>query len=347
MVTIKMVAERCGLSVGAVSKALNHQPGISPEKAAWVRQVAAEMRYHPNAAARTLKTSRSKNIGIIFENRLIHEFFSEVLEAVRACLTEKNYDMTFLNSRESQGMSYYEHAMQLQCDGVMVVHGRTRGALEELMNSDIPLVTIDHILYGHTAVVSDNADSFRKIIPYLVQMGHRRIAMVHGEDGDVTRLRVAGFHNACRECGLEIPEEYVLEARYHEPKDSGLATRKLLALKEPPTCILYPDDISILGGTTEIERQGLSVPEDICCFGYDGNRLSRLLRPSLATYRQNTERMGRVAAEELIQAIEDTKCYIPRIITVEGAVQPGDSVRQWDRGGKSGEEKQDHEHSKE
>ena len=151
--------------------------------------------------------------------------------------------------------------------------------------------------------------------------------MIHGEDGDVTRMRLAGFHRACRELGIEVPEEYVIAAKFQEPKDSGLATRQLLALKDRPSCILYPDDISYLGGLTEIERQGLSIPGDISCFGYDGIRLSSLLRPTLATYRQDAEEMGRRAAMELISAIEEPKYYVPQIITVNGSVQPGGTVK--------------------
>ncbi|MGM9588450.1 MAG: LacI family DNA-binding transcriptional regulator [Candidatus Limivicinus sp.] len=332
MVTIKMIAEACGLSIAAVSKALNHQPGISPEKAEWVRKTAQEMGYYPNAAARTLKTSHSKNIGIVFQNRLAHEFFSQVLESVRDYAEAKGYDITFLSSAGDSGMGYYDHAMRRQCDGVIIAQGfYDKNDVAKLSKSDIPVVSIDQIFQGRTAVVSDNVESMGAIVRYLYGLGHRRIAMIHGEDGDVTRMRLGGFYRACRECGIQVPDEYVIPARFQEPKDSGQATRKLLALKDRPTCILYPDDISYLGGLTEIERQGLSIPEDISCFGYDGIRLAGLLRPSLATYRQNAEEMGRRAADELISAIEDPKYYVPQIITVHGSVQPGGSVKDFSK----------------
>lgn len=328
MVTIKMIAEQCGLSIAAVSKALNNQPGISQEKAEWVRKTAHEMGYYPNAAARTLKTSHSKNIGIVFQNRLAHEFFSQVLESIRGYAEGKGYDVTFLSSAGDSGLGYYDHAMRRQCDGVIIAQGiYEKKDLEKLASSEIPVVSIDQTFPGKTAIVGDNVESTCRIVKYLYEMGHRRIAMIHGEDGEVTRMRLGGFHRACRECGIEIPEEYIVAARFQEPKDSGQATRKLLALKNRPTCILYPDDISYLGGLTEIESQGLSIPGDISCFGYDGIRLAGLLRPSLATYRQNAEEMGRRAAEELISAIEDPKYYVPQIITVYGSIQPGGSVK--------------------
>ena len=73
MVTIKTIAEQCGLSIAAVSKALNHRPGISPENAELVRKTAQELGYYPNAAARTLKTNRSHNLGILFQNGMLEK----------------------------------------------------------------------------------------------------------------------------------------------------------------------------------------------------------------------------------------------------------------------------------
>lgn len=96
MVTIKTIAEKSGLSIAAVSKALNGRPGISLEKAEQVRQLAQELGYSPNAAAQMLKTNRSHNIGILFQNRLAHEFFSQVLEAIRDTAEARGYDITLL-----------------------------------------------------------------------------------------------------------------------------------------------------------------------------------------------------------------------------------------------------------
>lgn len=332
MVTLKMIAEHCGLSIAAVSKALNYQPGISPDKAEWVRQTAREMGYHPNAAAQTMRTSRSMNIGIVFQNELAHEFFSQVLESARGYIEKKGYDITFLSDQGDSGMSYLDHAMRRCCDGVIIAQGLyDKAEVQKLAESDIPCVSIDQIFQGRTAVISDNARSTEKIVEYLYGLGHRRIAVIHGEVGEVTRMRLAGFYRACRKLGLEVPGDYVVEAKFQEPRDSGLATRRLLALKERPTCVLYPDDISYLGGLTEMERQGVSIPEDVSCFGYDGIRLASLLRPTLATYRQDAEEMGLRAAKELISAIEEPKYYVPQVITVNGHIQPGGTVKDLNR----------------
>ena len=200
-------------------------------------------------------------------------------------------------------------------------------AVLELVGSDIPLVTIDYTFDGHSAVISDNVQAMDQLTEYVIGCGHRKIAFICGESTAVTRSRKAAFHRACRRHGLEIPDAYLISGIYHDPKTSGLATRELLALKEPPTCILYPDDISLLGGMTEIERHGLRIPDDISIVGFDGIPLSRVLRPSLTTLCQDSETLGTRAAQLLIEAIEEPKLFVPRVVTVPGWVQPGQTVK--------------------
>lgn len=142
-------------------------------------------------------------------------------------------------------------------------------------------------------------------------------------DLDAVR-RLTGFHRAC---GIEVPDGWAVPARFREPEDCIQATRKLLGGKTPPDCILYPDDTACIAGIAAAQGMGLSVPGDVTCFGFDGIRLAAVMTPNIATYRQNAQEIGRQAAVELISAIEDPKCYVPRVITVPGEIQPGGSVR--------------------
>lgn len=329
MVTIRTIAEKSGLSIAAVSKALNGRPGISPEKAEQVRQLAQELGYSPNAAAQMLKTNRSHNIGILFQNRLAHEFFSEVLEAIRDTAEAKGYDITLLSSQNRDHPGFYEHAKHRRCDGILIVQaGWKQEEIQRLVEGDIPVVSVDRIFNGRTAVVSDNVGSTQAIVRYLHDLGHTRLAFLHGEDGDVTRQRLAGFYRGCQDCGIEVPDSWVIPAKYHKADVAGRAVKALMARPEPhPTCILFPDDVSYLGGLTALESMGLSVPEDVSCFGYDGIQMASILRPSLATYRQDAQAMGQEAARQLISAIEEPKTYAPQIITIQGSIQPGGTVK--------------------
>lgn len=335
MVTLKEIANECGVSVASVSKALNHAPDISAETTEKICRIAREMGYYPNAAARSLKTNRTHNIGLLFEDDthcgLTHEYFSYVLNAVKNEVESHGYDVTFISQNiGGKRMSFLEHCKYRNCDGVIIANvDFTDASVAELVNSDIPVVTIDYIFDNRSAVLSDNVQGMKDLTEYVYSMGHRRIAFIHGEETAVTRSRLASFYKTCQELGVEALEDYVLTARYHDPRESGLATRRLLQLQpeKRPTCILYPDDISLLGGVTEIESHGLKVPDDISVTGYDGIRLSQILRPMITTLHQDSEKLGSEAAKQLIEAIESPKTFIPQLVMVPGQVQIGGTVR--------------------
>ncbi len=333
MVTLKQIASVCGVSVAAASKALNNAPDISAETAERIRKAARELGYYPNSAARALKTNRTQNIGVLFEDDthcgLTHEYFSHVLNAVKSSAESRGYDVTFI-SRNIGGapMSFLEHCKYRNVDGVVIANvDFSDPDVTELLNSDIPVVTIDYLFDGRGAVLSDNVQGMHDLVSYVYGLGHRKIAFIHGELTAVTQSRLAGFYRACKELGLTIPDNYVVPARYHSPGQSGLATRALLQGKGRPTCILYPDDISLLGGMTELEKHGLAVPEDISIAGYDGIFLSQVLRPMLTTLRQDSRQLGDRAAQLLIEAIEEPKTFIPQRVMVPGEVQTGGTVK--------------------
>ena len=333
MASMKDIAKYCDVSVATVSKALNGQPDVGEETRARICAAAERLGYYPNSAARALKTNRTYNIGVLFDDDthvgLTHEYFSHVLNALKNEAEARGYDVTFISKRlDTYRMSYLEHCRYRNVDGVAIANvDFTDPAVLELVGSDIPLVTIDYTFDGHSAVISDNVQAMDQLTEYVIGCGHKKIAFICGESTAVTRSRKAAFHRACRRHGLEIPDAYLISGIYHDPKTSGLATRELLALKEPPTCILYPDDISLLGGMTEIERHGLRIPDDISIVGFDGIPLSRVLRPSLTTLCQDSETLGTRAAQLLVEAIEEPKLFVPRVVTVPGWVQPGQTVK--------------------
>ncbi len=332
MVTIRMIAKQCGCSTATVSKALNGAPDVSAETAERIRKTAQEMGYIANSAARALKTSRSYNFGVLFEDAtnsgLTHEFFSRILNSFKHRSEELGYDISFISDRlGGRDISYAEHARYRNCDGVLIasVEFNDPGVLE-LVNSGIPVVTIDYVFEHCGSVQSDNVQGMRELVRHIHSLGHEHIAFIHGEETAVTKIRVASFYRTCRELGLNIPEDYVIGAFYHDPTCAEEATRQLLALKQRPTCIIYPDDISILGGLNELERQGISIPQEICVAGYDGIKFSQILRPKLTTLYQDAEAMGTSAAEELAKSVEEGKLYIPGRIVIPGRVLPGATV---------------------
>ncbi|MCR4934849.1 MAG: substrate-binding domain-containing protein [Oscillospiraceae bacterium] len=147
------------------------------------------------------------------------------------------------------------------------------------------------------------------------------------KNSDVTRSRLAGFFRTCEKLGVSVPEEYVRPGRYHDPDTSAKATFELLALKKPPTCIIYPDDFSFIGGRNYLTAAGLSIPGDVSVAGYDGIYMSQVMRPALTTLQQDTDALGRRSAEMVIDAIENRSGSLPRRALIPGRLLPGATVK--------------------
>lgn len=334
MVTIKDISKKCGVSPATVSKALNGYEDISQETADMIRETARRMHYMPNAAARQLKTNLSHNIGVLFiddmMSGLAHEYFSSILNSVKEEAESLGYDITFITQNiGGEKMTFLEHCRYRKCDGVVIASVNFLDeSVRELVASDIPTVTIDYSFDNQTCVMSDNVEGPYSLVQYLYQKGHRKIAFIHGENTSVTKKRLVGFFRACEELGVDVPDNYVYEARFHDPKSSAEATKFLMNLPDPPTAILYPDDFSYLGGMSQLEKMNLSVPDDVSVVGYDGIGLSQALRPKLTTYYQDADQIGRESAKKLVDAIENKKTYIPEQIMVSGKLLEGRSVKQ-------------------
>ena len=124
-----------------------------------------------------------------------------------------------------------------------------------------------------------------------------------------------------------MPEDYVIEGRYHDTKVSGEETRQLMELKDPPTAIMYPDDFSYIGGSNQCERMGISIPGDLSVVGYDGINLSQVIRPKLTTWYQDATKIGEVSGRKLVESIEHKKSCVAEELLVEGKLLEGQTVR--------------------
>ena len=328
MVRLKDIAEVCGVSVATVSRALNGLTNENRERTAFICQTARDMGYYPNAAARTLKTSRSNNLGILYEDRMNHEYFSSLFDELRREADAHGYDLTFLGQGGFSESNYYEHARQRNLDGVIVVQADYDAAgIIRLATSSIPTVIIDHTYDGCDCVTSDNRSSMDQIVRHVYARGHRRISFIQGEKGAVSRERLAGFYKACAELGIRVPVEYVREGHFHDPAGCTAFIRELLQMDEKPTCVLCPDDYSCLGARWLLESQGLRVPADISLVGYDGIRMSQMMTPRLTTYCQDTVQIAKEVFALIIDAIENPETHIPKQITVSGMLMEGETVR--------------------
>lgn len=333
MVSLKDISIKCGVSVATVSKALNNHRDIADSTKEQVKKIAMEMGYFPNSSARALKTNRSYILGVLFageaQSSFTHEYFASMLNSFKVEAEKCGYDITFISKYSGyKGMSCYEHSKYRGVDGVVIACSDfSDPEILELVNGDLPVVTIDHVFDKRTAIISDNVKGMNTLISYIYEMGHRKIAYIHGAASSVSHNRLGSFYKTLGELGIKVPDEYVKRGIYNDPDASELLTRELLDLKKPPTCIIFPDDFSCIGGINEIKKRGLTIPDDISVAGYDGILLSQMLNPRLATIKQDTKALGECAAEKLIRMIENPKAAIIERVVIEGKMFKGKSVK--------------------
>ncbi len=334
MVSMKDIANECGVSVASVSKALSGQTDISAATRERILEAARRLGYQTNSAARALKTNRSYNIGVLLvdESRsgLTHDYFSNVLESIRVEAENNGYDITFINANVGKRpATYLQHCRHRGVDGVVIVCIDFHDPMViELAASDLPLVTIDHVFNNKPAVMSDNLQGTEMLTGRAIEAGHRRIAFIHGEMTAVTENRLRGFYRACENAGISVPDSYVAESPYHDPDSCFAAVWRMIRREDRPSCILCPDDFSAIGGINAVREAGLKVPEDISILGYDGKGIARVLEPKLTTWEQDTDGLGSQSVRMLVDLIEHPRTTIPEIVTVTGRLLEGRSLAQ-------------------
>ncbi len=170
MVSLKDIASACGVSVATVSKALNDHNDVSTETKKRIRKRAEELGYMPNSAAKALKTNRTYNLGILFvdeaQSGLTHDYYAALLDSFKREAEARGYDLTFINSNKSRvnRMSYLAHARYRGFDGVCIACVDFDDPdVIELVRSNIPIVTIDHVFDNRMVVLSDNVRGMKDL----------------------------------------------------------------------------------------------------------------------------------------------------------------------------------------
>ncbi len=333
MVTIQELSKKCGVSISTVSKALNGYSDISDKTRELVINTANALGYFPNAGARAVKLKKTYNIGILFNNPNVsfrNEYFAHVIAAFREEAAMHGYEITFIEKHIGRRkMTYLEHCQYRHFDGVCIVSADSEhDEVIKLINSEIPVVTIDHAMPKAYSVISDNFSGMKQLTNFVIHQGHARIAYIYGnKDTPITRNRLDGFYAALEENKIKVPEDYVVEGMYRNAILAEELTVKLLLLEQRPTCILAPDDVSCMGILNGIRKTGLIPARDISVAGYDGSDHKLLIGAKLTTVKQDKEHIGKEAAKRLIHIMEHGNALTLDSVAVKPTLIIGNSVR--------------------
>lgn len=335
MVTIKDVAIRSGYSITTVSKALNNYTDISASTKKKILDLCNEMGYVPNISARSLITQKSWTIGIIFEEvtgvGLQHPLFSKILESFKNVVEAHGYDIMFLSkSIGNETGSYYEHSRRKQVEGILVLCGEFGSEeMEQLYNSTIPTILIDFEHDNVSQVTSNNVQGVDRAVKYLKQLGHKKLANIYG--GEYLYIgghRKEAFEKALEKYDLELKEEFQVSGEFFSKESGFQAMKQILKLDEQPTAVFCASDMIAIGAIQAIKESGKSVPEDYSMIGFDGIDVGQMISPRLTTIKQDTVKMGTIAANQILQMINDkNKRRVTETITVDTFLVNGETTR--------------------
>ena len=310
-ISSKDVALRAGCSRTTVSFVLNNVPGksISEDTRQRVLRAAQELDYIPNENARRLVMQKHKMVGLfVCHSHFVFSdmFITRLIEGISQVFN-KNRIQLVLESFKLRDTNYLDMARHDDLDGVILAntHAKNEG-IEPLYQSEFPLVILGNIMDSRIYQVDiDNRNAARGITEYMIQAGHRRIAIITHASLEFfsARERLNGYKIAMEENNLEIPDSYIRIGDFNE--ESGYkAMKELLKLKIPPQGVFCGNDIVAYGAMTAITDAGLSIPGDISIAGFDDDYISRYVNPPLTSVSLPAAGLGARAAQLIIEQME-------------------------------------------
>jgi LacI family transcriptional regulator len=307
VVTIKDVAREASVSVGTASQALRESPAVREETRRRVLAVAKRLRYQPSALARGLVTRRTHTIGLLISD-IANPFFIRAVRAIEDVAQGNGYNVILCNTDEEaiKETQYLRVLMEKRVDGIILA--TTAGSLPAVRDvrwRRIPLVLFDRELPGvpTDTVKVDSVLGGRLATEYLLALGHRRIAIIHGplvRSTGAERLR--GYLLALQAAGIQPEPALIREGNFKQDSGRELA-RQLLKLSPLPTALFCTNNLMTVGALQTLGERGVRIPLDVSLVGYDDMEWWTLTHPPLTTVGQPVYDLGREAMRLLLAQI--------------------------------------------
>ena len=323
-VTLKDVAEAVGVHVSTVSRALDPKTRhlITPEMAEEILRVADKLDYRQNTAAYTLKTRRTRTIGLIVPD-IANPVFPPIIRGAEDRLGQSGYVAILANTdgNRKREASITETMRARGIDGLLLASvEREDDAISRLAAEGLPVVTVNRRVDDPavSSVVHDEEDGMRRILTHLVALGHRHVANIAGPQSLSTgssRYRAFELHRAA--LGLDLDEGLVAFARAFNDAEGERCAEEILARGKPFTALVCSNDRLAIGAISALRRRSLACPEDISVTGYNDMPLVDRLFPPLTTIRVQQYDAGFAAADILLEMIETpAEARVPRHVVL-------------------------------
>lgn len=332
--TIKDVAAYCGVAVSTVSRVLNNHPDVSEATRSKVLKAVRELHYVPNDTARDLVSRPVDSIGVVVRGAE-NPFYTPIIHAIEAACDAAGYTMVLhqipVGADEIEAAAGLVRSKRLK--GLVFLGGRYDYTQEDGTSVGVPFVCCTNTNeFGDLPKDSFSSVSISDItVGYnatreLIARGHRKIAMLMDrvDDRSISQLRFDGYCQALAEAGIPFDEGLVVQAIDFTMEAAYRTTAELLARRPDVTAIFAVADTMAIAAMKAIHNAGLAVPEDVSLVAVDGIEMSSYTIPTLTTYAQPQEDLGREAVATLIDVLDGAGRH--RHVRLDARLRDGETL---------------------
>ncbi|PTV94260.1 LacI family transcriptional regulator [Halanaerobium saccharolyticum] len=313
MPTLKDVAKKAGVAPSTVSRVINDSSRISEETKFKVRKIMDEIGYHPNINARNLVKQRSHNLGLVIpystEEAFADPFYSEILRGIGVLAHSKGFNLLLLtsNGEEEEKKTVLNAVRGKQIDGVLLLRAKKEDELiDELTKINFPFVIVGRPEEKdkYYWVNNDNITASEKVVDYLIKNGHRKIAMIIGDDNYIMNNdRLEGYKRAFEKNGLKINNDLILRSDNTDHQNIYMLSQQMIKEHPEITAFYGMSDTMAYTIMQAMNDMNVKIPEDISIVGFNNNPMSKIVSPPLTTVDINIYLLGNKATELLIGVI--------------------------------------------
>jgi DNA-binding LacI/PurR family transcriptional regulator len=303
--TISDIAELSGVSTATVSRVINSPEKVSESTRQKVLKVIEKHNYQPNGLAQSFRTKKSKTLALFIYD-IDNPFYAKLIKELNKMAFDNNYTLIICDTENNRDreLEYINYINQNKIEGLIMTEGISTDHFNKL-NKNLYLVCIDRDIEvdrAYLRVTTNNRKSVAKAVEYLVNLNHRKIALISGPENVKTAVeRKKGYLDMIEKYDLPVDEDYIYQGNFK--RESGAeALDYFLSLSKVPTAVFCSNDLMAEGLFSRALSLNIDIPDDLSIIGFDG--VSKALYKPLTTIKQDIKGIAEASIKGLVSMIE-------------------------------------------
>lgn len=313
-ITIYDIAEKLNLSTSTVSRALKNHSSISKKTTKKVHEAAKEMGYTPNTLASSLRSNKTKTIGVLI-SRINRPFIASLISGIEETAQKAGYNVIITQSNDSykNEVNMVQALYNSRVSGIicsLAMETRDTKHFQQFIDRDIPLVFVDRVPkhFNTYRVMIDNYTAAFKATEHLIEQGCKRIAHYAGSQvRNIYSERKRGYVDALKKHNLPVDEDLIIYFNTLSYDEGEKATKKLLKMDIPPDGVFSANDTAAVSVIQTAKKKGLHVPNDLAVIGFNDDPIASIIDPGLSSVTHPAFKMGQTSAKKILNHLKASK----------------------------------------